>query len=363
MAAPLPENEQERLRSLHEYGILDTHPEQAYDDIVKLASYICGTPIALMSLVDTDRQWFKASVGLSVQQTPREHAFCAHAILDPDKVMVVPNALQDDRFAGNPLVTGEPSIRFYAGAPMVTPTGQVLGTICAIDRVPHQQVVTEQVEAMRALSRGAVAQMELWRSIKAVERSILDRERYVQQMEDYQRRMEESYLQLEAQSTTDGLTGAKNRRAFERRLDEEVGRARRYQSPLALVLLDVDGFKAYNDGFGHPAGDEVLRTIVRILQENAREPDVIARYGGDEFALLLPETGSAGGWVLAERFRRAIQRTAWPHRVITASLGLANLTSDNETGAELIARADQALYRAKQSGRNRVLAAPDGRSG
>ena len=191
----------------------------------------------------------------------------------------------------------------------------------------------------------------------------MERERYVQQMEDYQRRMEETYLQLEAQSTTDGLTGAKNRRAFDRRLDEEIGRAHRYQLPLALVLLDVDGFKAHNDSFGHPAGDEVLCAIVRILQENARTPDVIARYGGDEFALLLPETGSAGGWVLAERFRRAIQRTTWAHRVITASLGLANLTSDNETSAQLIARADQALYRAKHSGRNRVLAAPDQRSG
>ena len=172
MKARPPENETARLDALQRYAILDTLPEQEFNDLSRMAALICGTPIALVSLVD-DRQWFKSKIGMEENETPRDIAFCAHAILQPD-VMVVPDALEDERFRDNPLVTGELKVRFYAGAPLMTREGYALGTLCVMDRVPRQ-LSPEQLEALRALGRLVVAQLELRRSVADLSKAIRKR--------------------------------------------------------------------------------------------------------------------------------------------------------------------------------------------
>ncbi|MFM1749604.1 MAG: hypothetical protein RLZZ188_3270 [Verrucomicrobiota bacterium] len=162
MNAPLiPTDDARRVAELRSYGVLDTPAEREFDDFTAIASRICGAPISLISLIDTDRQWFKSRVGIEVEQTPREVAFCAHAILE-DGVTEVPDAAADPRFEGNPFVVGAPGIRFYAGAPLRTASGHRLGTLCVIDRRPRELTVPQR-EALEILSRRVVAQLELRR--------------------------------------------------------------------------------------------------------------------------------------------------------------------------------------------------------
>jgi diguanylate cyclase (GGDEF)-like protein len=181
----------------------------------------------------------------------------------------------------------------------------------------------------------------------------LERMQALADLEAKQQELVAANTQLEALATVDGLTGAKNRRAFDERLEMELRRAARYKTPLSLLLLDVDEFKLYNDSFGHLAGDEVLKAIAGVLSENVRVIDFVARYGGEEFAVILPQTDAAGAMIVAERLREKVANAPMRERSVTASLGIATMSEAMSVRDELIAAADRALYASKAAGRNR----------
>lgn len=319
-----PADETDRLSALERYEVLDTPRDEAFDRITRLASKIFQAPIALISLVDKDRQWFKSRLGLDAAETSREIAFCAHA-MQSDTVMVVENAIRDPRFEKNPLVIGEPRIRFYAGAPLLTPDGQNLGTLCIMGPRPRA-LDAEQATMLKDLAAMVIDELE-----------------------------------LRLLASTDSLTGALNRRYFMDLADREQRRAVRYHTPLSVFLIDVDLFKNINDTHGHEAGDAILKRLTAICNDTLREPDLICRFGGEEFAILLPQTDAQGALQVAERLRHAIAdaRIAIGEKTIecTASIGVASLQPDNGTIQAVLSRADKALYAAKAAGRNRVVLA------
>ena len=323
--------EARRLAELHRLDILDSPAEEAFDRLVRIAAYICGTPISLVTLIDAHRQWFKARLGLDLPETPRAIAFCTHAI-EGDGVTVVENAAKDSRFAENPLVTGDPEIRFYAGAPLRTRAGVNLGTLCVIDRAPRR-LAQEQLDRLADLAAVAVDEMELRLA---------------------NRRLTEL-------TQTDPMTGAYNRRHFMQLAETERARARRYERPLSVLIFDIDHFKRVNDTLGHAAGDVAIIEAVQEAKATLRRQDVLARIGGEEFAVLLPETDLEGGRLIAERLRARIAKRKLAHEgrafEITVSVGVALV--DLEAGTEeALKRADAALYAAKRAGRNRVAVDP-----
>ncbi len=503
--------EESRLAALHSYNVLDTLPEKEFDDIVRLVSYVCDVPVALISLVDKDRQWFKAGKGTDITQTSREVSFCAHAIGQED-LFIVPNATLDERFHANPLVTSDLGVRFYAGAPLLTPEGEALGSLCAIDSKPRT-LTAEQQEALVTLSRQVMAQLELRRRIAEQERTIQERwkvterlrmlEAAVEKANDViliteaepfdqpgpaivyvnpaftkmtgytpeevlgktprilqgpdtdlavnakirrrlekwkpvqvevlnyrkdgtkfwselniapianaqgwythwisvqrdvtarkaeQKRSEETNAELERRvqertgalaavnaaleaeiaerkvlevererllaealerADLDPLTGLWNHRGFQTRLEAEADRAQRTGCRLVLAMIDVDNFKFFNDVYGHTTGDEILCKVARALRASCRSYDTLARFGGDEFALLasLPETEDAAAFT--ERIRASLAELGYiPPEYdsvipIGASLGLAVFGEEAATRLDLVELADQRLRSAK----------------
>lgn len=353
ISAPLPANEAERLAALNRYEILDSISEQAYDDLLAIAAGICGTSMGAVSLIDSQRQWFKAQKGLSMQETSRDVAFCAHAILGND-VFVVPDALADIRFHDNPLVTGNPNIRFYAGAPLVSSSGDAVGTLCVFDDRPRQLNEFQQ-RALSALSRQVVALLELRKANKELRNHLGEREWYERIMQVREQELLDDNRQLTRMSSTDALTGLTNRRTFNGAIEAAVALAASDGSPLALAIIDIDYFKALNDAFGHPAGDAALVEIAHALEAEIPAGATIARFGGEEFALILSGHGAGGAVLACERMRLAIQQLEH-EPPLTISVGVAAYQG-GDTVSDIYSRADKALYSAKRAGRNRVMAA------
>jgi diguanylate cyclase (GGDEF)-like protein len=315
-------SEEARLAALRSCNLLDTAPEPTFDLITRLAQMALNMPIVLISLVDGDRQWFKSRQGLAASETDRSVSFCSHAIAE-DEPFIVSDASIHPLFDQNPLVVGEPHVRFYIGIPLKLRDGSRIGTLCAIDCIPRA-LSTDEIDILSGLGRMVVDQIEL-------------------------RRL----------AMTDPLTGALTRRGFDVEIGRELHRSKRTRREFSLIVIDVDHFKAVNDRYGHASGDIVLQSVVGQIKQELRASDCIARLGGEEFVIALPETGLDGARVLAERIREKIAGSI-VHRqsqsiAITASFGIASDDGLDDHWATTLERADAALYLAKTRGRNRCV--------
>ncbi|BDI33887.1 hypothetical protein CCAX7_59380 [Capsulimonas corticalis] len=473
MKAALPNNEGARIAALYSYGILDTPSDPRYDDITRLAAFICGADIAVISFVDTQRLWPKSVFGGVASEQSREATLCSHAILGTD-LMIIPDTTLDARFADNPFVTKDPSVRFYAAAPLITSTGYALGALCVIGFAP-KQLSEDQASALRMLSHQITDLLELRRRVAEQEQLVSERQgaedslrqerqrfrsfaeslgagllltdlddviqyanprmaeitgyeiseimgrraldlflspedretmrgnnrerssgasgRYEIEIvrKDGERRWVEvdvvpyrdekqqivgtlatntdisarkalerdrdlALKDAEERADRDPLTNLLNHRTFYKRLDEEANRAQRDGSTLAVVMMDIDNFKFFNDTYGHATGDDVLRHVATRLQALCRQYDCVARFGGDEFALLLPRVGTNTAGEIEARLRAGLENITHllPNRQaavpITVSLGASLLPHNAADRRGVVRQADERLRRVKTGG-------------
>lgn len=317
MLSPLkPVSEGVRINTLHLLNILDTPAEERFDRLTRLARRLFNVPIALVSLVDAERQWFKSSVGLEARETPRDISFCGHTILG-EQILLVCDAELDERFCDNPLVTGEPGIRFYAGCPLTVANGSRLGTLCLIDVKPRN-LDDEERELLRDLAR-----------------------------------MAEQELAAVQMASMDELTLLSNRRGFEALARHALNACQRLDRPATLLFFDLNEFKQINDTYGHAEGDGALRTFADVLRIAFRESDVIGRLGGDEFVALLTGSDHMETSAIMLRLQEILdERNASRQRGYDIHFSVGQIEyapTSHATIEDLLADADKAMYTHKQA--------------
>lgn len=313
--APIPFDDDYRLKVVKQLNILDK-PEERFDRVTRLAKRMFDVDIALLSIVEQDKQWFKSNVGLNAQETGRGESFCGHAILG-DEPFIIPDASVDVRFSDNPLVTGEPNIRFYAGVPLKIDDGVKIGTLCIIDSQPRH-FSDQQVNDLIDLAKLA-----------------------------------ESELVANLNSTIDELTQISNRRGYNLLADKVIQKCRFATEPYTLALFDLEHFKQINDRFGHSVGDEALRQFAKLLKSNFRDSDVIARVGGDEFVVLMSGTTGNDSKFPITRFKERVEafnETSSAVYELGYYVGVVCCSPlDKVNHEELIELADKAMYMNKGS--------------
>lgn len=345
LPAPTPADDTARIARLEALGVLDAPDDAALDSVASIAAAALAAPMSAVSLVERDTQFFRAHVGLPCRVTGRGPSFCGHVVAS-DEPLVVKDTHADPRFADNPLVTGEPWIRFYAGHPVRHPDGSVLGTLCVMDTEPR---------------RFGREQRRLLQQLACVTEAALA----ARAARNAQELLTARLARARRQSMIDPLLRTWNRAAIMAILENRTAAAVQQRAPLSVLMLDVDHFKSVNDRHGHQAGDTLLLAIARALRAAVRVDDEVGRYGGEEFLAVLPGVRRLEGLHLADRVRRAIAGTTITigkaKLCRTVSIGLAEWNADGGESIEsLIERADVALLEAKRSGRNRVVgAAPD----
>jgi len=338
--APVPANEAERQASLERMNVLATPREPDLDRIARLARQLFGVETALITLLDGERQWFKARYGLDVSETPRDISFCGHAI-HQDDLFVVTDAGSDERFHDNPLVTGGPQIRFYAGQPLTNSEGHRIGVLCLTS--PQARDVSDaERRALQDLGRLAELVMEV-RDLGEIQRALLD------ELDTAKR-----------EALVDPLSGLWNRGGIDILFDREIERATRDEETLSVAVVDIDNFKAINDRFGHAKGDQAIRLAADLLARHARSYDVVGRYGGEEFVVVMKGVSASVLPTIGDKLLGAFRAEAKlpldgdDVHPFTISIGLTSAAPGNDlTRASLLEAADKALYHAKANGRDR----------
>lgn len=315
MKAPAtPANEMDRLNSLRESGLLELDGSPAFDRLTRLAKRFFNVPLAMVNVIDEHSLIVKAAEGEASKTLPRRISFCGHTILS-EAPLVVGDTHQDARFVDNPLVAGDPGIRFYAGFPLRLPDGASVGALCLIDFSPREFTAAD-LAVLGDL--GALA--------------------------------EDEFAAISA-ATTDDLTGLFNRRGFNQLAKFALSVARRRAEPLTLGWLDLDHFKAINDRFGHEEGDKALKVMASLMRASFREADLLVRFGGDEFAVLFADTHEQGAWIamhyLMEQTESYNARRLHPW-TLQFSWGLSEYDHNSNDMQQWLKNADQKMYAMKQ---------------
>lgn len=314
----IPEDEETRLKTLRSLSILDTLPEERFDRLTRMAKRLFDVPIALVSLIDEERQWFKSAAGLDASETPRDISFCGHAILGSE-VFIIPDASKDVRFADNPLVLDKADIRFYAGCPLRAADGSKLGTLCVIDQKPRS-IGEDDVEILQDLA------------------AMVERELAAVQM-----------------ATLDELTRISNRRGFMMLAEHSLNLCVRQRLLASLIFIDLNKLKSVNDKFGHAEGDTALIVFAEQMKRVFRDSDLFARLGGDEFVVLLTNASKKLTGDIVARFEQSIEkRNKEANRGydISFSYGVVEFDPDKHpTLQALLAEGDALMYEHKKAER------------
>lgn len=317
-----PADEEERIATLKSLNLLDSERDERFDRLTRLALHVFEVPIALVSLVDKNRQWFMSCQGLSVTETDRDISFCGHAILG-EGAFVIQDTHQDPRFADNPSVIGEPFIRFYAGFPIRYLNGKKLGTLCLVDSKPRHFSERER-QILRDLAE------------------IVEHEIHAVQ-----------------QATVDELTEISNRRGFFVSANQALSLCRRQNLPVSLVFIDLNKFKPINDRYGHAEGDRALKSFADMLRHVCRQTDIAARIGGDEFVLLLPNATESDVEKILLRFTDMVEQANREQDLdykIAFSYGIVHFEAEKHQSLDdLLAEGDQLMYLRKRKDKSQSL--------
>ncbi|HBZ92180.1 MAG TPA: GGDEF domain-containing protein [Pseudomonas sp.] len=340
LSVPIPPNEAERQEALDRMELLDTPADPYLDALTRLARDLFQVKMALVSLVDRDRQWFKSRQGLDAAETPRSLSYCSQAVLR-NEPLIVEDSQADVRFARTELARNTPDVRFYAGWPLHNADGLPLGTLCLADPKP------------RAFGKQDIFKL---RDLAYLAEHYLHLQHCSQQASD----LRDALSREQRKGMLDALTQLWNRAGLLHFLPLEQAAAERHQLRLGLIYCDLDHFKQVNDHYGHLAGDACLRHAAQRIQQRLRSSDLLARFGGEEFVALLVGTDLTGALDLAEQLREDIARTPCSYQQqsipLSLSIGLhAGVPNDPNCGERWLELADRALYRAKADGRNRVV--------
>jgi len=323
--------------------MLEDLEDPSFDQVIEIASIICDAPVALISLVGRDRQWVKSTKGLDGNRGSLDLSICQDAFLQPG-LFFVPDATQDPRFANTPMVACAPHLRFYAGVQLKSQQGHHLGTLCVLGLQPRE-LDERQCFVLQTLANQVVNNLEMQ----------LTHHKQAEVMRDLKIKQHE----LSKQVATDPLTNLLNRRGFEQRLNQELALIKRGAPSSALLSIDIDHFKKVNDKLGHTAGDQVLSRFSELCRQVFREADVICRWGGEEFLVMLPGATVAEAQHAARRLNELLAINPMidgisPSLFITVSTGINALTALSTTDSSL-RRVDELLYQAKKQGRNRTV--------